>query len=82
MLLLRFGMPDPDFSLAGVDFKMLTEISPARAKGRSEGRDATSDSSPKGSPTQSSEDVDVRSFAAEPGEHAVRSPDAREGLNL
>ncbi len=70
-LLLKFGMPSPDFSLAEVNFKVLTEITPARAKSSSEGRapaSTASDSSSEHPRTESSEEVhfrDDRPFKAE-----------------
>jgi hypothetical protein len=34
MLLLTFNLPDDEFSLAGLDFRALSEIAPARVKSR------------------------------------------------
>jgi len=62
-LLLTFGMPNQDFSLAEVDFKVLTEITPARAKSSSEAGDSArpaSGSSSEPPPTERSEEAHFR----------------------
>jgi hypothetical protein len=57
-LLLSFGLPDEGFSLAGVDFRVLTEIAPARVKSTFEQRDSAPSANDLTSRSSPPEDFD------------------------